>query len=290
MVRTGRAAAVALLALLAIGSATTVAVGGLTDGGVARDVATAGSGGTAGTSAHAVPNDTTDATTVTVAASGQASAQPDVAVLHLESSATAEDPGTAADRLARNVSRLRAALRAADVPADRITTSSYDLSRERPGPGPTPGATDGDYVARQRLAVRVANTSRVGELIDVAVANGATAVEGVEFTLSDEQRSRLHRRALEGVMATARERAETVATAEGLTLTGVRRVTTGDDGPGPVATEAALASGDAGTRVESGPVTVGASVRVTYVARVPGYQSRNGTRNSRTNSTPRTSR
>jgi len=50
----------------------------------------------------------------------------------------------------------------------------------------------------------VTNTSRVGELVDVAVANGATGVRNVEFTLSEESQSELRNQALEEAMG-ARE-------------------------------------------------------------------------------------
>jgi len=74
-----------------------------------------------------VGNATGSATTISVSASGDVQAEPDVAVLHLESAATAEEPQTATDRLAANTSRLRSALLTQASPRTRFgrpTTTS----------------------------------------------------------------------------------------------------------------------------------------------------------------------
>lgn len=209
--------------------------------------------------------------TVTVDATGEATAEPDLAVVSLESAATATEPGTAADRLARNVSTLRAALVEANVSEDAIRTTDYNLfeASEPETPRPRGGANRSDatrYRAQQGIAVELSNVSRAGEVVDVAVANGATGVRGVEFTLSSEAESTLRERALENAMADARSQAETLAATEDVRITGLRAVsTTGDDVRPFVARETAVA-GDAGTRIDGGPVSVSATVRVTYNA------------------------
>lgn len=209
----------------------------------------------------------TSATTVSVGATGEVQGQPDVAVVDLESSATASDPGTAADRLARNASQLREALTAANVSAEQIRTTYYDVSRERPDPDRAGDGNETVYRARQGFAVTVENTSRVGDVVDVAVDSGATAVRNVEFRLSEANRSALRERALTNAMDRARSDAAVLAEAEGLTVTEVRSITTVDEGVQPfVAEQAALEADAAATEIESGPVTVRATVQVTYEA------------------------
>lgn len=212
-------------------------------------------------------NDTAS-TAVTVSGTGEAAADPDVAVVRLESAATAADPGTAAERLAANTTELREALRESDLSVDEVRTTYYDLSEDgdRPRPEGAGEANETTYRAQQGFAVRLDNTSQVGALIDLAVANGATGVDGVEFTLSDENRSAVRDRALQSAMFDARQQAETLAATEELEISAVNSIEADDGGVRPfVAEEAALAD-DAATEIEGGPVTVEVRVRVTYGA------------------------
>lgn len=220
-----------------------------------------------GPQAQATPANQTSATTVSVSATGEVQAAPDVAILHLESAAEAEDPQTASERLARNVSQLRTALQEANVSEDQIRTTEFNIfdvsERERP-------ARDQDnvtrYRAQQAFAVEIQNTSRAGELIDVAVANGASSIRGVEFTLSDETQATLRDQALETAMDSARSQAETLAATEDLRIVGVRSMATDSDGPRPLVAREAAADAGSGTQIDSGPVTVRATVDVTYNA------------------------
>lgn len=205
------------------------------------------------------------ATTVSTSGTATVSAEPDLAVVRLTSVATASDPATASDRLARNVSALRDALSAGNVSEDRITTTNYDLSpaSERPGrPSPEGAPNETRYRAEQSLAVELDDVDRVGEIVDLAVANGATGVRGVEFRLSDERQAALANRALERAMGDARDRAETLAATEDLGVDGVVSV----ESEGGPARLYAVAESDAaaGTTIDPGPVTVSETVRVTY--------------------------
>lgn len=215
-----------------------------------------------------VANESTN-TTITVSASGQASDEPNTAVLRLESAATAESPGQATERLANNTSQLRSALTAAGLTADEIRTIYYSVDEVRPPveiprPGPS---TDGPttYRAQQGFEITVANTSRVGELVDLAVENGTTSVLGVEFRLSAENRSQARQAALEAAMADARAQAEILAGSESLEIVGVQSISAGEPFFGPVRAFE-TAGGGAGTTIDSGPVSVEVTVTVTYTA------------------------
>ena len=69
-------------------------------------------------------------------------------------------------------------------------------------------------------------------------------------------------------MAAARERADVLAEAAGLRITGVRAVEEGSDrippGPRPLMAKAMFAESDAGTPVEAGSLEVAVTVSVTY--------------------------
>lgn len=214
-----------------------------------------------------------ESTTITVSASGQASGQPSEAVIRIESAATADSPADAAERLAENTSQLRDALAEAGIDSENLQTIYYSIDGIRddsdlPGPRPEQATSENTtYRARQGFEIEVDNTSRLGELIDVAVANGATAVRGVEFQLSEENRSELRQQALEQAMGDARVQAETLAGTESLSITGVESISSGQPFFGAArALETSDAAGGGATMVESGPVTVEVTVTVIYEA------------------------
>ena len=207
--------------------------------------------------------------TVTVSASGSASAPPDEALVRVSVESAAPDPTVARRRVAANASSLRRAMADLGLPPNTVRTTGYDLYEDRGGRRKPGASGETTYHARHTFAVRVDDVGRVGEVIDAAVDNGATSVHGVRFTLSDATRTSLRKEATRDAMERARDRASTVAGSAGLTLTGVRAVRTGTGGgPRPYVHFAAASGGSSGasTDVQSGPVTVGASVTVTYNA------------------------
>lgn len=206
---------------------------------------------------------TTGDSTIRVATSGQVEAQPDQAILRISVVATGDSANAVREAVAANASAMRQALREAGVSDDQIRTAYYDISRahrER-----KTGA--GQYRAIHAFRITVSDTSRVGELIDVAVTNGADRVDGVQFTLSEEKRRELRKDALREAMTNARSQADVLASAANLTITEATRVQTGHVQVRPyrVQYESARAV-SASTSVESGPVTVTAQVVVTYNA------------------------
>ncbi|MDG5778813.1 SIMPL domain-containing protein [Haloarculaceae archaeon H-GB2-1] len=202
--------------------------------------------------------------TITVGANGQVQSTADQAVVEVAVVTSAADVTTARNRLSENVTAMREALSAMGIGADQVRTQYFDINedyRERKEDGQT------RYRAIHSFQITLENTSRSGEVIDAAVNNGANRVDGVEFTLSREKRQDLRQQALEDAMDSARQQANTVAGSGGLTVTGVSEISTTEYNSSPVRYEAAAMTADGGgTSVESGPVTVTASVQVVYNA------------------------
>lgn len=223
---------------------------------------------TAGNAAGQVDTNANGTATVQVSAAGQVEAEPDQANLRVAAVATGEDATAARDRLAENVSRMRQALREAGIEDDQVRTAFFDIDRDfretREGREPA------GYRAIQAFEITLSNVTRTGEIIDVAVNNGANRVDGVEFTLADDTRRQLRADALREAVANARADADVLANASNLEITGVRAVSTGGGGVTPFRTEVAMEAADAATTVEPGPVTVTASVTVTYNATAQG--------------------
>jgi len=247
----------------------------LTTVGVALLLATAGCVGsfapTDAAGAQAETTQTPDATdgntaTIGVAATGQAAAAPDQAVVRVAVAARADDANAVRASLAANATRMREALAETGVDDDGIRTVSYSIEQEyREADGERVPA---GYRGVHAFEVTLSNVSSAGPIIDVAVSNGADRVDRVELTLSEERRREVRTEALRDAMENARANAEVMAESANLTITEVRSASTGDLSFSPVRAEAFET--DAGARlqtdVEPGPVTVVAQVDVTYNA------------------------
>lgn len=205
-----------------------------------------------------------DGNSITVSAGGEASAEPDKAVINLAAEATSRDANEARESLASRVSSMREALREAGLSDDQIRTTDFSIHERREPVRPTEGRPqETTYVARHAFEIELGDLDRIGEIIDVAVGNGATQVSNVRYTLSEERRRQVKSSALEDAMSNARSQAGTLAGSAGVGVGGVQSISTADVGVSPVQFEARFAS-DAGTDVETGPVTVTAQVTVEY--------------------------
>lgn len=202
---------------------------------------------------------------IEVGAAGRVETRPDRAVIRVAVAARGDDVSAVRRRLAENASSMRAALREVGVNASDVTTRSFDIGRnhrhEREPSEPT-------YRARHEFVVTIDDPDRAGEVIVVAIENGATEIEDVSFTITQQRRRELRQQALADAMANAEAQATTVAESANLTITGVHAVRTAEVDVRPFEREVAFAgAGDAGgTDVSGGPVTVTARVQVAYNA------------------------
>ncbi|AZH24155.1 SIMPL domain-containing protein [Haloplanus aerogenes] len=207
-------------------------------------------------------SDADSSSTISVSATGSATADPDRAVVSVAVETTADSADGARAQVARDVESVRTALANANIPDANVTTTGFGIAPEY-------DFTDGDrrvvgYRAVHSLAVE-ATPARAGEIIDLAVGAGATRIDGVHFTLSDERRADLRATALDRAMASARTDADGLAAAADLSVVGVQHVTTGADFTPYPATRFEDAAG--GTVLQPAPVSVTTTVDVTYSAR-----------------------
>jgi len=209
--------------------------------------------------------------TITVGASGSIEAEPDRAVVEVAVTASGEDVSTVRRQLAENASSMRDALNEAGIGNDSISTEYYDISRDRHRER---GRDEPKYRARHAFTVTVEEPDRVGEVIVVAVENGASEVDRVRFTLTKETRRELREEALADAMSNARTQADTIAGNSGLRVDGVATVSTAEVDVRQFRREtvelAAAGDGGGGTSISSGPVTVTAQVQVVYDASSDG--------------------
>lgn len=198
---------------------------------------------------------------------------PDTAVVTLVAEARAKVPREAQRGNASTMTAVQQRLKALGIAETAMQTRSVDLQPEH-------DYTDGKqvlrgYVARNVLEVRVEGVDRVTEVIDAAVAAGASRVEGLRFEL--KEREQLQREALTKAVEDALARAAALAKGAGRSLGAILRI---DDGRAPVAPEprvfvgGRMAMAEAAmpappppeTPVQAGEIEV--SARVTIVVRL----------------------
>ena len=109
----------------------------------------------------------------------------------------------------------------------------------------------------------------MGSLIDLCFAAGANTLNGVSFSASDTEEAEAE--ALKDAVADAKKKAEILAEASGLKITGIETLSEGgiytyDNNIGNVFDAKRLTEESAGTIVQSAKLLVSASVSITFTA------------------------
>ena len=196
----------------------------------------------------------TTAHTLSMQGHGEASVAPDMATITL---GVQNHDSTAAAALASNSSRMNdviAAVKAQNVPDSHIQTSDLSIYFD---------SQHDYYVVSHQITVKLDDTGRVGAVLDGAVSAGANNSWGVSFGLKDQSTERAQ--ALKAAVADARKRADAMASALGVTVSGVGSASETSYSPQPIAYAArAAASAPSATNVQPGQLTVTADINVVY--------------------------
>ena len=128
------------------------------------------------------------ATTLNLSATGETSAAPDRATLSLGVAAQAPTAAQALNDNSRKMAQVIAALRAQGAPERDIRTSSLSVEPQYVFTQGQPQRLTG-YQARNQVTVTVQDMTRIGPLLDAAVAAGANEVSGLSFGIKDPQQA-----------------------------------------------------------------------------------------------------
>jgi uncharacterized protein YggE len=201
---------------------------------------------------------------LTVRGHGRATLPADAADVTLGLELVRPTAAEARDAAADTMAGIVAAVRDAGIPDDDVRTTDLSLGPEleyRPDGAPRRVG----FRLTNRITVRLRDTGRVADVVDRAIAAGATTLDGVSFRVLDDAAAR--RSALAAAVEDARGAAEALAAAAGVQLGAVRAVREADTGgQHPVAARMAMleAKAAADTPVLAGTSEVGATVEVTW--------------------------
>jgi len=202
---------------------------------------------------------------------GQATAEPDRAIVSFGAVAESEEAAAAQIEVNEIMRDAIKAITREGIDEKKLSTSNLVLT---PIYDQRKSATDGQtypriraYRASYTLTVVVDEIDKAGDVIDAGLASGINQFQGVQFTMKDDTAARAE--ALKQAAADAKRKAETIAAAMGVKLVSVKRITeSGDYYPPPrpmYAVRAMAAEADMATPVQAGELTIGANVTVEYV-------------------------
>jgi uncharacterized protein YggE len=169
--------------------------------------------------------------TISVVGRGAAFGEPDTATLEVGVSASDPDVRRAVDSVDEGIAGLLQELIGLGVEQRDIRTTSYNVWREERF---TPQGERGEVVfrAQHMLSVEIAGAKRAGEVLAASVEAGANVVGGITFGFADP--ATLAAEARNAAVSDARERAEQLAAAAGVTLGNVVAIEELAGTPGPV--------------------------------------------------------
>ena len=162
---------------------------------------------------------------ISVDAEGKVMATPDVARLTIEVETQAATAAAAGQENAKQAEGVLAAVKPVLGPEDKLRTLGYRLmpvysAKDKSSPPEIKG-----YRAVNQLEVKVLDVARLGKVIDTALKNGATKVNGPYW--SHSRLEELQRQAALNALERARRLAEALAQAAGLKIKGVDKISTG---------------------------------------------------------------
>lgn len=196
---------------------------------------------------------------IVVVGEGEAKLAPDVAFVSVGVQTRAQTAKEAQQQNNATMSALLAAVKALGIPEKDIQTSGISLWPVTQRDNQVSG-----YQATNTVTVRVADVGQAGAVLDAAVGAGANTAGSLRFGLQDPDKAR--QQALEAATKDARAKADVLAKAAGLQITGVESVVELESSrPMPVAARALEAAQDSVPMpIEPGEVTVVARLRITY--------------------------
>ena len=199
---------------------------------------------------------------LTVSGEGSVASAPDMATVHLGVQRDARDAGAAMAATSEAAASILTSLEAAGVATSDIQTTRIGLDPRyaRQNDNNPPRITG--YVASNDLVVRVRDLDALGGILDKLVSDGANSFRGISFGVSDT--SDLTEEARIAAVKDAMQRAETLASAAGVTLGAIQSMSEGGGGavPQPMMRSAMVA--EAAVPVAQGEIEVRSRVTVVF--------------------------
>ena len=167
-----------------------------------------------------------DETLLSLAASGEAEAVPDLAVIEIGVESFAGNAKAASDATSRKAAGIAKSLEQFGVGSKDIQTRNLSITRIDYGP------RKGQFQASNTLTVRLRDVPKAGEAVAAATAAGANILSGPSLQIADPEKA--NRGAYIAAFRAARTRAEAYAEAAGMEISRVLTIRDGGQGGVPM--------------------------------------------------------
>ncbi len=202
----------------------------------------------------------------TVTGEGKVTVVPDTAVVDL--GITVNRPIVKAAQTQANaiINKITEELKKLGIADKDIKTSNYSVNPQY------------DYQQNNRIAgyqvnvsvtITVREIDKVNEVIDAATANGANTVGGIQLTVDEKRQRELLQQARELAVKEAKDKANSLASAAGITLGKIINIQEGFSNPRPVYAKEMMAVGGGAepTQIQPGSTDISTSVTLYYETR-----------------------
>ncbi len=208
------------------------------------------------TGSAAIAKGASSAPLITVSGEGVVTRSPDLATVNISIETNADAASTALSDNNRRFGDLKNRMHALGIAESDINASTYNVSYNPPQPLsegttvgrpiPFPNQQRSGYVVTRTISVKVRKVNEAGKVIDESIAAGATNVNGVEFSVSDQRGT--YAAALRAAVEDAQSQARAMAAAAHMRIVRIRSMQSGYF-PAPVMMRGAAQTADAYPRV-----------------------------------------
>ena len=197
---------------------------------------------------------------VIVTGEGAVKAAPDQAWVQIGAETRSKASKDAQQRNADIMTAVQQKIVSFGIAKDAIKTVAIDLQMEFDYANGR--QTPRGYVARNTIEVRVDDLTKLGDVLDAAVASGAATIHGLRFDVKD--RDNLEKAALQNAVQNAMGKARAVAAGSGRVIDRIIRIEEEMTGgrPEPMVRQYSMAKADAATPVSAGEIEIRAQVRL----------------------------
>ncbi|WP_332060492.1 SIMPL domain-containing protein [Bartonella sp. CB74] len=203
--------------------------------------------------------------TITVTATGESKAAPDMAIINLAIVTSNKIAQKALAANNKSMTNVINALKKSGIQENDLQTSGLSIYQSSPDTHNAKQNNESLYYVSKSLTVRIRDLSNAGKIFDQAMALGVNSVNGITFTNTNTKP--FYKEARERAIAEAIEKAETIAQAAHLKLGKIIKINESDDGyhPTPRLMSSAINTSSADTNFSSGELSYNVNVTVTFV-------------------------
>lgn len=220
-------------------------------------------------SLHSANAEQYETSVLSVDGRGEITVSPDMAVINISVETNATNAKEAVSENTQKTNKVVSVLKGLIGPKDNLKTTEYTLYPVYEYNETKKKSFITSYRVTSEVRVKTFQLDKLGEIIDVTTDAGANRISGPAFDNSNKDENK--RNALAKAVEDARETAKTVASAAGVELVRIVRITPSYNYPMPVFKQnyrsAVRAESSDAPVIESGDMTVEANVSIVYEIR-----------------------